>query len=316
MKGGGFFSNIFPGRKSTSEELTPLNPTGATASTEPNNKPQEVAKPPVPSRGEKKEEALTQVELAKKIERGTIIASSLIGVSSAVKNLPFGGVISGVLLLVASAIKTDGNLKRVSATIQEIEHDLIYTYLLFEVIKDASKKLNIKLDTTIIEEDATALVDMIKTMFEQDTTMAVRLKAQFLRDIDLEIHKLEDRVRRLERSMTNLYSSFDILKGNVDVLANVDDQELVERFKKAAGNQRSGSEFQEINDFIKRKNTPADNEIQANILKSVTRPENTGESILEERKKRYPDSAGGRRKTRKSRRRRSRKGKTIRRKKQ
>ena len=241
---------------------------------------------------------MTQKKLAEQIERGTTIATALIGVSGAVKIFPFGGVISGALLLIAAAIKTDANLKRVSAVITEIEHNLIYTYLLFEVIKDASKKLNIKLDTTIIEEDARALAEMIKNMFEKETTAAVRLKAQFVRDIDLEIHKLEDRVRRLERSMTNLYSSFDILKGNVDVLANVEDTELVDRFRKAAANQRSGSEFQEISDFIKRKNTPADEAAQEALMNSVNKLQ-----------------TGGRRKTRKSRRR-SRKGKTFRRKRQ
>lgn len=290
MKGGGYVSDFF-GRKK------PPQPSEETPLLKPITQSDPPKTPAVPYRGEKQEAAMTQKKLAEQSERGITIATALIGVSGAVKIFPFGGVISGALLLIAAAIKTDANLKRVSAVITEIEHNLIYTYLLFEVIKDASKKLNIKLDTTIIEEDAGALAEMIKNMFEKETTAAVRLKAQFVRDIDLEIHKLEDRVRRLERSMTNLYSSFDILKGNVDVLANVEDTELVDRFRKAAGNQRSGSEFQEISDFIKRKNTPADEAAQKELIDSVNL------------------QTGGRRKTRKSRRR-SRKGKTFRRKKQ
>lgn len=293
MKGGIW---PFTPKQPASEELTPLNPTAPTVTTEPNRgRPQEAKKPSVPYKGENNERAMTQAALAEKAEKNIALATTLLAASGVAKMLPFGGIISGALILVASAIKTDGNLKRVSAIITEIQHDLIYTYLLFEVIKDSSKKLEIKLDTTIIEEDARALADMITNMFEKDITLAVRLKGQFIRDIELEIHKLEDRVRRLERSMTNLYSSFDILKGNVDVLANVDDKELVDRFRKAAGNQRSGSEFQEISDFIKRKNTPEDNAMQAKLLNSVDQ------------------KTGGRRK---SRRRRSRKGKTFRRKKQ
>ena len=155
----------------------------------------------------------------------TIVAVA--GVTAAVaKNIPLvGGAIAGVIMVIRKGVEAKVVRDQIRALAQDIVHDLTYSYLLFKMIDIASDKLGIALDIEIIQEG-------IKDINEK-VNKQLAPKPGFTNPFanpSIDLTALHDSLRVFRNNMNELYTSYDVLKKNNELLVTLEAGTIGKRY--------------------------------------------------------------------------------------
>jgi hypothetical protein len=184
-------------------------------------------------------------------------------------------------MLLHMAVEKDIIGRQARAAAKDNLHDLTYSYLLFKLIDIGADRLGLALNIEIIEEG-------IKDINEKINAQLAPKHGRFMRivrtDPKLELETLHKSARDFRDNMTQLYTSFDVLKKTEELLPTLTAKDkpgkrykdispdaietLIAWFKTAASRELDDSEVTTIMKFLEETlMTPVEKKTQAEIEK-------------------------------------------------
>lgn len=218
-----------------------------------------------------------------------IIGAVASTVASGTKAIPVvGGAIAGAIMLIHMAIENDIRDQQAKAEAKDIQHDLTYSYLLFKLIDLGADRLKLVLNTEIIEE---GIKDINEKIHAKLRPTQGRISRALFSNSKLELEELHKSARDFRDNMTQLYTSFDVLKKTDDLLTTLTNKDkpgqrykgisddaiktLISWYSTAAARDLDDSEVSEVMKFLATKlMTPAEANIESALVNGDTSPLN------------------------------------------
>jgi hypothetical protein len=184
-------------------------------------------------------------------------------------------------MLLHMAAEKDIIGRQAQAAAKDILHDLTYSYLLFKLIDIGADRLGLVLNIEIIEEGIKDINEKINAQLAPKHGRVMRILRT---DPKLELETLHKSARDFRDNMTQLYTSFDVLKKTEELLPTLTAKDkpgkrykdispdaietLIAWFKTAASRELDDSEVTTIMKFLEETlMTPVEKKTQAEIEK-------------------------------------------------
>jgi hypothetical protein len=242
-----------------------------------------------------------------------------------------GGLIGASIALVLVIQKNNKFSKKIQDANKDILFDLAYADALFQLLRSAKRdnKSVLEGELTLVERVSKHVLDvneLIKKIYPETKTRFQ--SAMNWNNSEAQFHEIKDKLNELKNDLNMIYEGFDITNRDKKIEF---DKDLMAKFEELSAEPSSVKKIEEadskkallpdqvaeIQNKVNQEEAAADSETAPMLPRAAPPAPNPGVLSRFNFFRRNPNPpVGGRRKTRKSRRRRSRKGKTIRRKKQ